>query len=490
MPNSVRVRFAPSPTGYLHIGGARTALFNWLFARHTGGTFILRIEDTDVQRSTPEALVAIIDGLKWLGIDWDEGPEVGGAYGPYNQMARLEIYQKEAQKLLEKGMLYKCFCTPEELEAMRERAREQKAAFGYDGRCRRLSQAAVDEREAKGMPYVLRLKTPSTGTTVFNDLIRGRISFNNEELDDFIVLRSDRTPTYNFSVSVDDETMRITHVIRGEDHISNTPKQILLLRAMGLEPPQYAHVSLIHGEDGSRLSKRHGATAVGAYADMGYLPEAMFNYLALLGWSPKDDREILAWEEMVAEFEITNVVKTAAIFNPQKLVWMNGQYIRMLSDEELVERFAPFLVRAGFLNEEQVRTRHEWLVRLAHATKERLHLLTDIVPQTEFFFHDITSYDEKGMKKHWSKPQAKKILLDLAELLEKTEPFTDEAIEAQCKGYVEREGIKFGEVAHPARLALTGRTIGPGFFEMIELLGRETATARLRTAAEKIPPVS
>jgi glutamyl-tRNA synthetase len=370
---------------------------------------------------------------------------------------------------------------------MRERARELKTPLKYDGRCRNLSQAETAEREAKGMPHVLRFKTPP-GTTEFDDMVRGKISFDNSELDDFIILRSDKTPTYNFSVSVDDETMRITHVIRGEDHISNTPKQILLLRAMGVEPPKYAHVSLILGEDGSRLSKRHGATAVGAYADMGYLPEAMFNFLALLGWSPKDDKEILSREEMIAEFEITGVAKTAAIFNPKKLEWMNGQYIRSLSDEELAARFTPFLIRAGILNEEQARSRREWLVRLARATKERLHLLTDIAQYSEYFFPDIESYDEKGVKKHWSKPDAPKLLAAFADLLETCDPFTEENIEARCREYAEREGIKLGDLVHPARLALTGKTIGPGLFEAITLLEKPTAVARLRKALAIIKP--
>ncbi|RJP74371.1 MAG: glutamate--tRNA ligase [Candidatus Abyssobacteria bacterium SURF_17] len=481
MPPKVRVRFAPSPTGYLHIGGARTALFNWLFARHHHGTFILRIEDTDQQRSTDEALAAIIDGLKWLGIDWDEGPGVGGEYGPYNQMARLEIYQREAKRLLASEAVYKCFCTPEELEKMREKAREQKVAPRYDGRCRSLSPTEVAEREAKGDPFVLRFRVPS-GTTTFEDMVRGPITFENVEIDDLIILRSDGTPTYNFSVSVDDETMKITHVIRGEDHISNTPKQILLLRAMGVEPPEYGHVSLIMGEDGARLSKRHGATAVGAYEDLGYLPEAMFNFLALLGWSPKDNREIMTWQEMVRDFDIQNVAGTAAIFNPKKLEWMNGMYIRALSDEELAERFAPFLIKAGLMTEGGIASHREWLIKLAHATKERLHLLTDIVPYSDFFFRDIESYPEKDVKKHWSKPAVVTHLTALADILKDCEPFEAQTIEARCHEYIEREGIKLGDLVHPARLALTGKTVGPGFYETVELLGRERCLSRLRKA--------
>jgi len=485
MSAKVRVRFAPSPTGYLHIGGARTALFNWLFARHTHGTFILRIEDTDRERSTDEALAAIVDGLKWLGIDWDEGPGVGGKYGPYNQMARLEIYRREAEKLLAAEAAYKCFCTSEELEVMREKARREKRSTRYEGTCRRLSASTVAEREAKGMPFVLRFKVPA-GTTGFDDMVRGRISFDNAEIDDFIILRSDATPTYNFSVSVDDSTMRITHVIRGEDHISNTPKQILLLRAMGARPPEYAHVSLIMGEDGSRLSKRHGATAVGAYEDLGYLPEAMMNFLALLGWSPKDDREIMSWTEMVRDFEIAGLARTAAIFNPKKLQWMNGQYLRLLTDEELAERFTPFLIKAGLMTEADRRAGRKWLIKLARATKERLHLLTDIVPYAGFFFGDVESYDEKGVKKHWSKPAVSEILGDLADILRDCEPFTEKTIEAKCVEYIERKDIKLGELVHPARLAITGKTGGPGFFETIELLGKENSLQRLQKAVHYI----
>ena len=485
MPPRVRVRFAPSPTGFLHVGGARTALFNWLFARHNNGTFVLRIEDTDRQRSTPEALAAIVDGLKWLDIDWDEGPDVGGEYGPYNQMARIETYRREARKLLANGSVYRCFCTPEQLETMREEARARKAALHYDGRCRELSAADVEARESEGTPFVLRFKVPP-GATEFDDMVRGKISFDNSEIDDFIILRSDATPTYNFSVSVDDVTMRITDVIRGEDHISNTPKQLLLMRAMGAEPPRYAHVSLIMGEDGSRLSKRHGATAVGEYEGQGYLPEAMMNYLALLGWSPKDDREIMDWTEMVGDFEIGDVAKTSAVFSPDKLKWMNGQYIRALTDEELADRIVPFLVAANLATATELESRREWLIKLARATKERLHVLTDIVPYWDYFFGDIAGYDEKGVKKRWSKPEAKKILADLVEVLKGCEPFDKKTIEARCLDYVEREGIKLAQLAHPARLALTGRTFSPGIFETIELIGKEKSLTRLKKAIQHI----
>jgi glutamyl-tRNA synthetase len=485
MPIKVRVRFAPSPTGSLHIGGARTALFNWLFARHTGGTFVLRIEDTDQQRSTPEALAAILDGLRWLGIDWDEGPGVDGEFGPYNQMARLDIYRREAKRLLATGSAYKCFCTPDDLETMREKARAQKLALHYDRRCRRLSAAEAEERERAGTPYVLRFKVPD-GRTEFDDLVRGKISFSNAEIDDFIILRSDATPTYNFSVSVDDVTMLITHVIRGEDHISNTPKQILLVRALGAEPPEYAHAPLIMGEDGSRLSKRHGATAVAAYEERGYLPEALMNYLALLGWSPKDDREIMSWTEMVSAFQLGDVAKTAAVFSPDKLQWMNGAYIRSLSDEELADRIAPFLIRAGLLNEKERESQHQWLVRLAGATKERLHVLTDIVSHFDYFFRDIAGYDEKGVKKRWKKPEAKKILADLAAILQDCEPFDEQTIETRCRDYIEREQIKLAELVHPARLALTGKTVSPGFFETVALLGRQKSLRRLEEAIHYI----
>ncbi len=481
MPPKVRVRFAPSPTGSLHIGGARTALFNWLFARHTNGTFILRIEDTDRERSTPEALAAIIDGLKWLNIDWDEGPGVEGEHGPYNQMARLDIYRAEADRLLESGAAYKCFCSPEELAKVREEARARKVNARYSGKCRELSDSEIKEREGAGEPFVLRFKVPP-GATEFDDMVRGKISFENVEIDDFIIRRSDGTPTYNFSVSVDDETMQITHVIRGEDHISNTPKQIMVLRALGAELPRYAHVSLIMGEDGGRLSKRHGATAVGAYEGMGYLPEAMVNYLALLGWSPKDDREVMDRAEMVSVFDVADVVKTSAIFSPDKLDWMNGQYIRSLSDEELADRIAPVLVEADLASEAELDSRREWMIKLARATKERLNLLTDIVPFWNYFVGDIEDYDTKGVKKRWSKPEAKKILQDMIGILESCEPFDEKTIEAACLDYIEREDIKLAQLAHPTRLALTGKTFSPGIFETIELIGKEKSLVRLQNA--------
>jgi glutamyl-tRNA synthetase len=487
MPPKVRVRFAPSPTGSLHIGGARTALFNWLFARHHNGTFILRIEDTDRERSTPEALDAIIDGLRWLDIDWDEGPdlEIEGDYGPYNQMGRMDIYRAEIARLLESGAVYRCFCSQEELAKAREEARTNKAAFHYSGKCRDLSASEAEAKAAAGESFALRFKVPP-GTTTFDDMVRGEISFDNAEIDDFIIARSDGTPTYNFSVSIDDLTMEITHVIRGEDHISNTPKQLLVLNALGAEPPQYGHVSLIMGEDGGRLSKRHGATAVGAYDDMGYMPEAMLNYLALLGWSPKDDREVMTRAEIVSAFDISGVAKTAAIFSPDKLEWMNGQYIRSLTDEELADRIVPFLVSADLATEAELAAKREWLIKLASAAKERLHLLTDIASNFDYLFHDIEEYDAKGVKKRWSKPEAKKALQDMVEVLAGCEQFDEKAIEAKCNEYVEREGIKLAQIAHPTRLALTGKTASPGIFETIELVGKERSLTRLNKAIQYI----
>ena len=344
MPN-VKVRFAPSPTGFLHIGRARTALFNWLYARNQGGQFILRIEDTDQERSTLEANHAIFRGLEWLGLDWDEGPNIGGNYGPYYQTQRLEIHQKHARQLLDEDKAYYCFCTPEELDEKRKEASKRKEAPRYDGKCRKLPDAEIKMLESAGRPKVIRFRLPAVGETVVHDLVRDKASFQNDLLDDFVIIKSDGFPTYNFACVVDDHLMEISHVIRGDDHLSNTPRQILLYQAFGWKPPKFAHIPMILGKDKARLSKRHGATSVIAYSDMGYLPEAMLNYIARLGWGFKD-QEVFSRGELIQKFSLKGVTRSPAVFDTDKLNWLNGKYIRQILPERLIDLCEPLLIEA------------------------------------------------------------------------------------------------------------------------------------------------
>ena len=438
---TVRTRFAPSPTGHVHVGNIRAAIYNWLFARHAGGKFLLRIEDTDRARSTPEAVKTVLDAMEWLGLSCDEEP--------LSQSTRMEAHLAAAEELLSKGQAYK----------------EDKGGTGQ-GEC-------------------VVFKMPGADMS-FHDEIKGDLSKKAEDMKDFVIVRSNGTPVFHLANVVDDIHMNITHVIRGDDHIENTYRHVALYEALGASVPKFAHLPMIVNAQGKPYSKRDGAAYVGDFREKGFLADALFNYLALLGWSPKDDREIMDWTDLVGAFEITGVTKTAAIFSPDKLKWMNWQYIRSLSDEELAERIAPFLVAANLATEAELESRKEWLAKLARATKERLHVLTDIVSYSDFLFRDIEGYDEKGVKKRWSKPEAKKILQDLIEVLEGCEPFDEKTIEARCREYIEREGIKLAQLVHPARLALTGKTISPGFFETVELIGKENSLTRLQKAIEYI----
>jgi glutamyl-tRNA synthetase len=471
----VRVRFAPSPTGALHIGGARTALFNWLFARNQKGKFILRIEDTDRTRSTLEAEKAIFEGLEWLGLDWDEGPQVGGPFGPYYQTERKEIYLKFAQQLLEEGKAYYCFCTPEELEKKRKEAEARKEAPRYDGHCRKLSEAEIKKKLESGLLKVIRFLLPPVGETKVEDLIRGKVIFKNELLDDFVILKSDGFPTYNFACVVDDHLMEITHVIRGDDHLSNTPRQILLYQAFGWALPKFAHIPMILGKDRTRLSKRHGATSVIAYRDLGYLPEAMLNYIAKLGWGC-GNQEIFSREELIEKFSLEGVNKNPAIFDLEKLNWLNGQYIRKILPERLVDLCEPLLIETYGTHD------FDYLRKVVTIFHDRLVLISDIVPLSNYFFKDDYQYDPKGVEKYFKPEITKKILETLKERLAKVDPFTRENIETVFKGLAEEMKVKLGEVIHPCRLALTGRTESPPMYDVVEILGKEKTIKRLEKA--------
>ncbi|HWA56153.1 MAG TPA: glutamate--tRNA ligase [Gemmatimonadales bacterium] len=467
-----RVRFAPSPTGYLHVGGARTALFNWLYARKTGGTFVLRIEDTDKERSTDSHTKVILDGLAWLGITYDEGPFFQGTYGPR--------HKADAERLLADGKAYRCFCTREELDALRAEAERTGTAFRYDGRCGRLDRNELQARLDKGLPYSIRLRMPDA-EIAWVDAVHGRISFQGHDLDDFIILRSDGTPIYNLAVVSDDIEMRITHVIRGDDHISNTPKQIALYRAMGQPIPVFAHVPMILGNDGKKLSKRHGATAVGDYQDKGILPLAMRNFLALLGWSPGEDREILPEAEMIQLFSLEGIQKKPAVFDLTKLEWMNGQYLSALPAAELLAPVTRHLRELGIGLDGRA------LEPLIDAVKARSRTLLDIATQVAVRL-DRTRIvrDAKGeqLVKKLGDAFAANLRQAHAALGALSEgEWTAANLEAGLKGLAEREGKKLGDIMQPIRVALTGGTVSEPVNELLAVVGREESLARIAAAA-------
>jgi glutamyl-tRNA synthetase len=459
--SQVRTRFPPSPTGFLHIGGARTALFNWLFTRHHKGKFILRIEDTDVARSTGEAVKAILDSMQWLGLDWDEGP--------FFQSKRLAIYREHVDKLLSGGKAYRCYCTPEELEENRKRALQERKKPKYDGKCRNLSPPYPDG------PYAVRFTCAQEGQTVVEDLVKGRVVFENAELDDLIILRSDGMPTYNFAVVVDDGTMGITHVIRGDDHVNNTPRQILLFQALGYPLPSFAHVPMILGPDRTRLSKRHGAESVLAYKEMGYLPEGLLNYLVRLGWS-YGDQEIFSVEELIEKFSLENVGKSAGIFNPEKLRSINGDHIKGKSAGKLSPLLLPFIRAKGYEIEEG-----EKFNKIISTLKERSKTLVEIVDQAEFFFREEIEYEKEAAEK-FLRPEVVDILEELIDSLKGEEATSEAEVESIFRGVAQRRGIKLVKVAQPVRVALTGRTASPGLFEVIDILGKGQTIKRLQKA--------
>jgi glutamyl-tRNA synthetase len=477
----VRVRFAPSPTGYLHVGGARTALFNWLFARNHGGVFVLRIEDTDKIRSTEESIGGILSSLDWLGLDWDEGPGVGGDYEPYFQTQRLPFYQAVVEQLLERGSAYYCYCTQEELQARRRAALASGQAPRYDRRCRHLSNRERAALEAEGRKPAVRFAMPLEGETVVHDLIRGEVHFANEQLDDLVIMKSEATPTYNFAVVVDDMLMKISHVIRGDEHLANTPRQIRIYEALGYELPRFAHVSMILGEDGAKLSKRHGATALSDFRDSGYLPEAMFNFLALLGWAYDDKTELMSREEIVERFTLEKINPSPAIFSRDKLEWMNGVYIRDLEEDDLVARLMPFLQQAGLSADEG--TMH----RLVPLIQERMKRLTDVVDLVDFFFTEDLRYDPQLLiGKKMDPATSLEALRRAYQVLEEMPSFDEETLEASLRGLTEELGLKAGQLFGIVRVAVTGKVVAPPLFGTLNILGQERVLVRLQRADEAL----
>ncbi|MCS6294463.1 MAG: glutamate--tRNA ligase [Nitrospira sp.] len=464
----VRVRFAPSPTGFLHIGGVRTALFNWLFARQQKGVFVLRIEDTDQDRSTDESIQAIIEGMKWVGLDWDEGP--------YRQTERMELYRSHALALLDKGQAYWCVCKAEELEARRKEAEAKGLSPRYDGRCRTLGITNHPGDAA------LRFKAPQEGQIVVDDLIKGKITFDNSAADDLIILRSNGYPTYNFSVVVDDALMNITHVIRGDDHLTNTPRQIPIFQALGFPVPQFGHLPMILGSDKSRLSKRHGATSIMAYKDMGYLPEAMVNYLVRLGWS-HGDQELFTRQELIEKFSWKNVQSSPAVFNPEKLLWINAEYIKTSPPSQVAQALVPLLEQAG-LHEQVKAVSLEWLAQLVVLVKERAKTVVEMVEWVRPYFGESVVLEEEAAKKFLT-PAIAPVLGKLLARFEALPTFSKPVWEESFKKFVEEEGIKMGQIAQPVRVALTGRTASPGLFEVMEVLGRDRTLLRLRQGLER-----
>jgi len=480
---AVRVRFAPSPTGHLHIGGARTAIYNWAFARHHGGAFVLRIDDTDRERSTEENTQAILRALRWLGLDWDEGPEVGGAHGPYFQTQRSAIYREALEVLKSNGRAYPCFCTPAELEAMREAARERGGFSGYDRTCRAIAPEDAAARMAANEPHVWRVKVPDTrGDIAVNDAIRGPVTWPRDAMDDFILVRTDTTPTYMFATVVDDWRMGITHIIRGDDHLSNTPRQIVVYEALGAPVPAFGHMSLIFGADGKRLSKRHGATSVEAYRDEGILPEALLNYLAILGWSIDDKTTIFDRDTLVREFDLSRVSRNPAVWDPEKLEWMNGVYIREMPGDVFAERIGDRLVQAGMMTAEEAAERREWLRELAPLVADRVKRMTEIVPVVSFLFAESVDIEEPARLKVLEKEGAGRALDAARETLSSIDPFTAEAVEEALRAVPEQLEVKPKVVFQAVRVAISGTTVSPPLFESIALLGKDAVLARIDAA--------
>ena len=505
MKEEVRVRFAPSPTGELHIGGARTALFNWLFARHNKGKLILRIEDTDVVRSRENFSKSAMDSLRWLGLDWDEGPGKEGDYGPYFQSQRLSIYQKYAGKLIEEKKAYLCYCTQEELEESNRKMRAKNELPRYDGRCRTLSPTQIGNLEEKGILSSIRFKVPEKGITYVEDLLRGKVSFANEMMGDFIILKSNKTPAFNFANVIDDALMRITCVIRGDDHLSNTPRQILLYQALNLRNPQYAHIPMILGRDGAKLSKRHAATSVFSYRKKGYLPWALVNYLALLGWSTADSQQFFEKEELIEKFSLGKVGKSAAIFDSQKLEWMNGEYIRRMNLRDLKDGVYRYLKdidttmqslstsvgmteiaqpeqekRAKILK--QFREMPGKMTEIIRLEQERIKVFSDFLEEADFFFDKGFNYDSAAVEKRLKKDYVPLLLKEIRKRIEQLSPFSEETLEDMARNLSKDLSLTTGQVFHPLRVSLTGKMKGPGLFELAVVLGKKEVIRRIDRA--------
>ncbi len=470
----VRVRFAPSPTGYLHVGGLRTALYNFLFAKKHNGTFILRIEDTDQTRFVPGAVENLIDSLKWAGLQYNEGPVVGGNYGPYIQSERLAIYKEYVEKLLQEGKAYRCFCTAERLDQMRKNQQKAGIIVKYDRACLGLSQSEINERINKGDPYTIRLKMPDKQKIFVDDIIRGRVEFQTLIIDDQVLLKSDGYPTYHLANVVDDHLMKISHVIRGEEWLSSTPKHVVLYEYFGWEIPQFAHLPLLLNPDKSKLSKRQGDVAVEDYRDKGFLKEALVNFIALLGWSPFDNKEILTVEQMTEEFTFERVSKSGAVFNIDKLNWINTQYIRTKSASEISQLLQPIFTKKSVPMPEE-----NYLAKVIELLRERVVILDDFIDFAPYFYEEPKEYDEKYKEKHW-KDETNGFLADLNLRFSEIASFDKESIEKTVREYAASKEISTGKLIHPLRYASTGKSVGPGLFELLEVLGKEKVIERIQ----------
>lgn len=486
MEKEMRVRFAPSPTGPFHIGGARSALFNWLLARKSGGKLILRIEDTDRERSTPESEENIKAALRWLGLEWDEGVDVGGPYGPYHQMERLELYQEYTEKLLAEGKAYYCYCTDEELEAERQSLMAEGKMPRYMGKCRSLTPEQVAAYRAEGRKPTVRFRVPEGQTIAFHDLVRGDVSFESDGIGDFVIVKSDGIPTYNYAVVIDDALMHITHVVRAEEHLSNTPRQILIYDALGFPRPEFGHISLILGSDHTKMSKRHGATSCDQYRQMGYLPEALVNFLALLGWAPGTEQEIFSTEELIQAFSMEHVAKNPAVFDVQKLDWINAQYIRKLSDDEFFAFAAPHLREAGYMTGEEDPARLEWLRRVAVTAREQVSNGAQVPAAVAMYFTDDFDFETAEAKEVLHGAMVPAVMASFKEQLLAAETLDKPTLKSIFKGI--QKGMKLGgkDVYMPIRVALTGNQHGPELVEMIPLFGAERTVARIEKSLAKL----
>ena len=484
-----RLRFAPSPTGELHIGGARTALFNWAYARRTGGAFVLRIEDTDQARSKPEYEAAILAGLAWLGIDWDEGPDVGGPYGPYRQRERFERYRDGAARVLADGRAYRCFCSTERLAELRERQVRAGETPAYDRRCADIDPEEGERRVAAGEQAVLRFRVPSGETTV-HDLVSGEVTFRNVELDDWIMVRANGAPTYNFTVVCDDADMRITHVLRGEEHLTNTPKQVLLYGALGLEPPSFAHLPLMLGADRKKLSKRTGDTSLQIYRDRGYPPEAVLNFLCLQGWGLDETTEIFSLADLVAHFDPKDVRKGGSVFDPEKFLWMAGEYVRHEDLDRLVARCAPFVIAAGQMSTAEIEERSDWFRAVVVTERERFRLYSELPARIDYLFEDDgdVTYQDKAAKNARKHADGTAVLADyLAWLRPRLADGVDaDALRQATRAWVGERGIKFPVIFQPLRCALTGAPGGADLFDLMALLGPERIVRRIEHGIERL----
>ena len=482
MNKPFKVRFAPSPTGPFHIGGARSALFNWLVARNKNGKFLVRVEDTDLARSTRESEENIKAALKWLGLNWDEGIDVGGENGPYRQTERLDIYHKEIQRLLDEGKAYYCYCTEEELEESRTQQLAEGKTPVYNDHCRSLTEEEIAKYKESGRKPVIRLRVPKEGVFAFDDMVRGHVTFQAAGVGDFIIMKSDGIPVYNFAVVVDDALMNITHVIRAEEHLSNTPRQIAIYQALGYDIPKFGHISLILGSDHKKMSKRHGATSVDEYRKMGYLSDAVVNYLALLGWAPKGEQEIFTREELIEQFSMKRVSANDAVFDIEKLNWINFQYMKQLSPEELLELTLPFIINAGYITGPLSDEKKEWLKKVVWFVRDHLYYGAQTPENIKIFFEELSATTDEEMLDIMNRETSKMIIKSFAEKLSDLDTFNESSIKDVFSNLMKESGIKGKAAFEPVRIALTGEIHGPGLYTLIELFGKEKTIQRLKSS--------